>query len=794
MNAHAQVLSPALSKDNPTALAQAFCELLSGNARNHGVTTNNRSKERTRKVEVDSSTSKGPPSPSLWQAHLNGAKGLGIVPIRDDGTCLWSVIDVDKYDIDFNALAQTIEDQKLPLVICRSKSGGAHIYAFFKDPVLASDARALMTRMETLLRLGRNEVFPKQDKLEVYDGERENGNWLNMPYFKAEMTTRHAVGIDGALTAEEFIEAAKKIKLSTDEVQDWLARDIARPEREPKVSRKSDEYVEETSVEDGAAYAAAMLQKYAQKVEAAIEGQRNEVFNKAVFHLATMAARDWLTEQQIKESLLAAAEACGLMSGDERSKTLNTLKGALKRGLRRPHPNLEMSPDNNNWLARMNAEFSVVDIQGKAYVVLFKDDALGRSNPTYYTFESFKHLHDHVRVGKLGLGSWWLSQRGRRQYAGITYRPGKKGAVVDVPGDLNLWRGFGLEPQPGDWSLMKRHILEVLASKNEDHFKYIVRWLAWAVQNPGDRAETVLVFKSEEEGSGKGTLGNTMHRIFGSHGRRVDRAEHLTGKFNAHLQDVSLLFADEAFWPGDKSAEGALKGLITEPTRMVEPKGVNAYEVPNCLHVIMASNNTWTVPAGASARRFAVFRVSPHRVGDSAWFKALHAQLDQGGREAMLHDLLAMELEDWHPRDDVPKTEELLLEKINTLSPEHKWWFGILDRGQLPTYPPLSASECVTQYLYEDYVSHSGKTGARHRSIEVQIGKFLKDLMPCLRKQTRAYREKGKDARGQVYSFPTLSECRKAFERLLQQKWEWDGPSDWLDREEHEGSSDDIPF
>lgn len=78
MNAHAQVLSPALSKDNPTALAQAFCELLSGNARNHGVTTNNRSKERTRKVEVDSSTSKGPPSPSLWQAHLNGAKGLGV--------------------------------------------------------------------------------------------------------------------------------------------------------------------------------------------------------------------------------------------------------------------------------------------------------------------------------------------------------------------------------------------------------------------------------------------------------------------------------------------------------------------------------------------------------------------------------------------------------------------------------------------------------------------------------------------------------------------------------------------
>jgi hypothetical protein len=242
------------------------------------------------------------------------------------------------------------------------------------------------------------------------------------------------------------------------------------------------------------------------------------------------------------------------------------------------------------------------------------------------------------------------------------------------------------------------------------------------------------------------------------------------------------LFADEAFWPGDKSAEGVLKGLITEPTRMIEPKGVNAYEVPNCLHIMIASNNTWTVPAGPTARRFAVFRVSPRRVGDKAYFAALFEQLDSGGREAMLYDLLEMELGPWHPRDNVPKTEELLVEKVNTLSAEQKWWLSILSSGQLPTYPPLQANECVTQYLYEDYIAHSGKIGARHKSIEVQIGKFLKEVAPRLSKFQTTAKEKGRERRYAVYSFPSLEQCRRAFDRLLQQDFDWEDPDAWQER------------
>ena len=54
----------------------------------------------------------------------------------------------------------------------------------------------------------------------------------------------------------------------------------------------------------------------------------------------------------------------------------------------------------------------------------------------------------------------------------------------------------------------------------------------------------------------------------------------------------------EAVAPGDKKAEGAIKRLITEDTLFIEPKGVDPFEVPNFLHVMMASNHEQAVSAG----------------------------------------------------------------------------------------------------------------------------------------------------------------------------------------------------
>ena len=319
-------------------------------------------------------------------------------------------------------------------------------------------------------------------------------------------------------------------------------------------------------------------------------------------------------------------------------------------------------------IAELNAKYAVIkSIGGKCRVLTWEPSPINQEHqsPQFQTFGDFRnsYMNRSVWVGKrpVTLGQHWLEHRGRRQYEGLVFVPV---GPPEIDGRLNLWRGWGVEPRPGNWSLMQAHLREVLAGGDPECESYILNWAAWAVQNPGKPAEVALVLRGGE-GTGKGVFGRALRQIFGQHGVHISSAQHLVGRFNRHFLDCCYLFADEALWPGDHSAEGALKRLLTEPTLHIEPKGIDGMEVPNRLHVFMASNNDWVVPAGRDARRFAVFDVSDAHQKDEAYFAALYGELERGGLAAMLHDLLSRELSGWHPRRIV-QTAALADQKART--------------------------------------------------------------------------------------------------------------------------------
>jgi hypothetical protein len=83
----------------------------------------------------------------------------------------------------------------------------------------------------------------------------------------------------------------------------------------------------------------------------------------------------------------------------------------------------------------------------------------------------FKEGKRQVEVSRL-----WLEWPRRREYLGrgVVFEPG---GPLEVEDDmLNLWRGYGLEPKQGDWSLFRSHIFNVVCSGRRDHFEYLIRW------------------------------------------------------------------------------------------------------------------------------------------------------------------------------------------------------------------------------------------------------------------------------------------------------------------------------
>ena len=149
-------------------------------------------------------------SDDLWENHLQGkGAALGIIPINEDNLCKWGCIDIDEYNLDHFSLVQSVRGLKLPLVICRSKSGGAHVFLFTKDFIPASLMQGTLKKMAKILGHEGCEIFPKQTEILVDRGD--TGNFLNLPYHNEMKGLRYAIKDDGsAADISEFFEMYNK--------------------------------------------------------------------------------------------------------------------------------------------------------------------------------------------------------------------------------------------------------------------------------------------------------------------------------------------------------------------------------------------------------------------------------------------------------------------------------------------------------------------------------------------------------------------------------------------------------
>lgn len=184
----------------------------------HGKTDKNDAKGGKLEIKKSARTLREPTTIALWEQHLSGERALGIIPIRKDSTSLWGCIDVDRYDINHGEVVKELKKRGLPLVVCTTKSGGAHAFLFLKYPEAAEDLRATLKNVAASMGWGDCEIFPKQNRILADKGDL--GNWLNMPYLGGDESNRHGVRENGlAMTLDEFLTYAESKAVELHEVK-----------------------------------------------------------------------------------------------------------------------------------------------------------------------------------------------------------------------------------------------------------------------------------------------------------------------------------------------------------------------------------------------------------------------------------------------------------------------------------------------------------------------------------------------------------------------------------------------
>ena len=139
--------------------------------------------------EKEYETVKQPLTVELYNKHLAGEISLGVIPITPNGRCSAGFIDDDSHKkdkskpiqkYDYNKLLHKINALELPVVVTKSKSGGAHIALFLDKAYPAKDVRHILKKFSYQLCEGIPEIFPKQDHLQP----KEWGSFINLPYHK----------------------------------------------------------------------------------------------------------------------------------------------------------------------------------------------------------------------------------------------------------------------------------------------------------------------------------------------------------------------------------------------------------------------------------------------------------------------------------------------------------------------------------------------------------------------------------------------------------------------------------
>jgi hypothetical protein len=423
----------------------------------------------------------------------------------------------------------------------------------------------------------------------------------------------------------------------------------------------------------------------------------------------------------------------------------------------------EPTPTNQNTLFRlMNREFALVPVAGKTrYMSISPAGELWFRN-----HEDLTAIFKNVPVYKMNAFDAWCSWEKRKTYAGVGFFPGSSVRKPRVPaGYLNTWQGFQLKPKKGAWGLLDKHLRKIVCGGNQTYADFLYDWLAHLVQVPQEKPGSCLVLRSSVEGSGKSMLVNSVLKpIFGEAATTIDKSIGLTGRFASFLEQNIILGVEEAIWAGSKADAGVVKNVITNARLKIERKGFASYHAPNYTRLIFTSNEDWVVPASLSARRFFALEVENSRANDPQYFDPLFDEIENGGVEAFLHDMLKRKIT--HTLSRPPKTEALSEQKKLSISPVERWALDVAISGHISVcsahirrtfrQKPIEAGLLVPT---EDVREAAGQNlnVFQRMTLEGQLGRLLTNKKDGL----GVKRVKATDGRGWDYVFPSLPEFRR---------------------------------
>jgi hypothetical protein len=391
-------------------------------------------------------------------------------------------------------------------------------------------------------------------------------------------------------------------------------------------------------------------------------------------------------------------------------------------------------------LSAVHKRFARLEAPGCACAIVLRSEGRVISEADFKLRLSGELVVDHIgRDGDIvcvNASTAWQRAGDKHVYRRLVFSSGS------VPFDaLNLWRGWGVAPRQGEWPLLRQHIHEVLAAGDEQVAKALLMLIGWQMQNVGRPSRVMTLLWCDQQQTGRGLfLEKVLLPIWGEAGFFTVSLEDVTGQFNEVLWGKGLVILDEALFAGDRRGASKLKGLMATQTLSINGKNKPIVRVPGALNFWVMSNSELPLFVEEKDVRHWVIRTSPAKAGDHAYFAKLVEEIEGGGREAFLWDVLHDDVSSFVPQRDVPMANVAkaeLKERVMNPADPTLWLRDSAECGVLlgvakdisvneMLNTPVDELDCVpwregdevrSGLLWQGYIRWSGRQGPHKRLV-----------------------------------------------------------------------------
>lgn len=393
---------------------------------------------------------------------------------------------------------------------------------------------------------------------------------------------------------------------------------------------------------------------------------------------------------------------------------LTILKNARKNGWKPKNQNIDPV------IAEMNTKYAWIDAEAGIYRIRNRDfiptDKFHCAHANQFTTDSGNR--------PITISKKWLSDKNRRQHAGIVTRPNEPEITKD--GCLNDWGGFAVQPIAGDITPFIDLNTYLFGGET-----FPLTWLGHLVQKPEIKMYPSLVIWSTEEGVGKNLFFEVVQNLFPPQHATVISQSEVEDDFSGWIPGTVFAIADEIKAARSDKVRDKLKLWSTATTLRTHDKGQPKRVVPNLLNLVFLSNHADGMHLTDNDRRFFIWEVTAKPLPQQMINDFIKWR-NTGGLSHLLYYLQNIDLKGFDPKGRAPITQAKV-DMVEASRSDLERWCKDVVTGAISLGQEVTSAEKLLASFCREYpnlkqhpsVSYVGKTiarmGARTRKNQVRL-------------------------------------------------------------------------